>query len=46
MLSICGTDCCEKCPQKAACGGCIQTGGHPFGGSCVAGGADSTRRDE
>ena len=36
MLSICGSDCCEKCPQKAACGGCIQTGGHPFGGSCVA----------
>lgn len=36
MLSICGTDCCDRCSQKEACGGCIQTGGHPFGGSCVA----------
>ena len=36
MLSLCGTDCCEKCPQREACGGCVQTGGHPFGGSCVA----------
>lgn len=36
MLSLCGTDCCEKCPQREICGGCVQTGGHPFGGSCVA----------
>lgn len=36
MLSICGSDCCEKCPQREACGGCVQTGGHPFGGNCVA----------
>lgn len=36
MLSICGTDCCERCSQREACGGCVQTGGHPFGGSCIA----------
>ena len=36
MQSICGSDCCTACPQKAACGGCRETGGHPFGGSCVA----------
>lgn len=34
--SICGSDCCAACPQKAACGGCRETQGHPFGGSCVA----------
>ena len=34
--SICGSDCCAACPQKAACGGCLETQGHPFGGSCVA----------
>ena len=34
--SICGLDCCAACPKKAACGGCRETGGHPFGGSCVA----------
>ena len=36
MQSICGSDCCAACPQKAACGGCRETGGHPFGGVCVA----------
>ena len=36
MQSICGSDCCAVCPQKAACGGCRETGGHPFGGVCVA----------
>lgn len=36
MLSLCGTDCCEGCGQREACGGCVQTGGHPFGGSCTA----------
>ena len=36
MQSICGSDCCSACPQRAACGGCRETGGHPFGGSCVA----------
>ena len=36
MQSICGSDCCTACPQKAARGGCRETQGHPFGGSCVA----------
>ena len=36
MLSLCGLDCCAACPQRAACGGCRETGGHPFGGTCVA----------
>ena len=36
MRSICGSDCCTVCPQKTACGGCRETGGHPFGGVCVA----------
>ena len=36
MQSICGSDCCAACPQKAACGGCRETGGHPFDGVCVA----------
>lgn len=36
MESICGMDCCTKCPQKEACGGCRKTDGHPFGGNCVA----------
>ena len=36
MQSICGSDCCSACPQKTACGGCRETQGHPFGGSCVA----------
>lgn len=36
MRSICGSDCCTVCPQKTACGGCRETQGHPFGGTCVA----------
>lgn len=36
MLSICKTDWCSECTQKEACGGCAETDGHPFGGSCVA----------
>ena len=36
MTTICGMDCCSACAQKDACGGCVQTGGHPFGGSCIA----------
>ena len=36
MQSICGSDCCAACPQRAACGGCRETKGHPFGGTCVA----------
>lgn len=42
MASICGTDCCENCAQRKTCGGCEQTNGHPFGGSCTA--AEAVRR--
>lgn len=36
-LSICGSDCCEKCPiHGKTCPGCRETGGHPCGGTCVA----------
>ena len=34
MDSICGLDCSE-CGLKESCGGCAETNGHPFGGSCV-----------
>lgn len=36
MTTICGMDCCSACARKDACGGCVQTGGHPLGGSCIA----------
>lgn len=36
MLSICGADYCSECDRKAACGGCAETDGHPFGGRCIA----------
>lgn len=36
MKTICGMDCCSECSQKETCGGCQETGGHPFGGSCAA----------
>lgn len=36
MLSICGADCCAECGRKDECGGCVKTGGHPFGGKCLA----------
>lgn len=36
MISICGSDCCTKCCRQSECGGCVQTGGKPFGGDCVA----------
>ena len=42
MPSICGTDCCENCAQRKTCGGCEQTNGRPFGGSCTA--AEAVRR--
>ncbi len=35
-MTYCGLDCCGQCPRTAGCGGCENTGGHPFGGSCVA----------
>ena len=34
MKSICGID-CTACPFSAGCGGCLATGGRPFGGTCV-----------
>ena len=36
MTSLCGSDCCGKCPRLAECGGCQKTEGRPFGGRCVA----------
>ena len=36
MVSLCGLDCCAACGRREACGGCAETGGHPFGGRCVA----------
>ena len=33
--NYCGAN-CESCPSKADCGGCMETGGSPFGGRCVA----------
>ena len=35
MKTICGTD-CSQCAMQAACKGCMNTNGHPFGGDCVA----------
>lgn len=43
MKSICGLDCCDKCERKAQCGGCIETNGKPFGGTCIA--AECIRKD-
>lgn len=36
MISICGVDCCSECSRKDDCGGCVKTGGQPFGGKCIA----------
>ena len=35
MKTICGAD-CSACPQRERCAGCVETGGRPFGGDCVA----------
>lgn len=35
-MSICGTDCCTRCPKLESCGGCERVNGHPFGGTCIA----------
>lgn len=42
MLSICGAECCSECDRREDCGGCAETGGHPFGGKCIA--AESIKR--
>ena len=31
--SVCGAD-CAQCPSKETCGGCRETGGHPFALEC------------
>lgn len=31
---LCGIN-CDDCPMKNDCGGCIATGGKPFGGECM-----------
>lgn len=36
MKTLCGLD-CGQCDLKTKCGGCQETGGHPFGGACVIG---------
>lgn len=43
MQSICGID-CAACPFQDGCGGCLETGGRPFGGACVT--AECCRRGE
>lgn len=43
MRTICQADCCGECSRQTECGGCIQTDGHPFGGTCVA--AECIKRD-
>lgn len=32
--TVCGLD-CDQCELKETCGGCVATGGRPFGGSCM-----------
>lgn len=36
MKNYCGLD-CVACPAAATCPGCADTGGKPFGGTCVLG---------
>lgn len=43
MKSICGID-CTACEWRGGCKGCLETGGQPFGGKCVA--AECCRRGE
>lgn len=35
-MTYCGIDCCKECNRLSECGGCEKSGGHPFGGSCIA----------
>ena len=37
-MALCGSDCCKDCDRFAEGGGCEKSGGHPFGGNCVAAG--------
>ncbi len=34
METLCGLD-CNGCGLKDSCGGCVETNGRPFGGSCM-----------
>ena len=34
MKTLCGLD-CGDCGLRESCGGCRETNGHPFGGSCM-----------
>ena len=34
METICGID-CRVCGLRETCGGCVETGGRPFGGACM-----------
>lgn len=34
MKSLCGID-CGTCPMNTQCAGCAETGGKPFGGTCM-----------
>lgn len=34
MIAICGID-CSKCPDRADCGGCMETGGRPYNAECI-----------
>ena len=43
MKSICGID-CTTCEWNTVCKGCAESGGRPFGGTCVA--AECCRRGE
>ena len=36
ITTLCGLNCCGQCSWKGRCGGCLETGGSPFGGSCIA----------
>ncbi len=36
MNTLCGLD-CNECGYNGSCGGCVATGGRPFGGTCVVG---------
>ncbi len=36
QTTICGSHCCAECRRKEQCGGCLETGGSPFGSVCIA----------
>lgn len=43
--SICGLD-CTGCSFKENCGGCVATGGRPFGGDCIVAKCCGNRKDD